>query len=141
MDLLKPAEASAAPSLRERDQIADRFKWDLTKIYSDWNAWHAAYVELDRKIDEFATLRGSLARGGRFSAAPDEACAALSSADVKRPTVVLPSGVESTLTYGQYRAVLATNPNQADRAAAFHEFHKVYETTVNAYAALYNGVL
>src|SRR6185436_17158463 len=63
MDLLKPAEASAAPSLRERDQIADRFKWDLTKIYPDWSAWHAAYIELDRKIEEFAALRGSLARG------------------------------------------------------------------------------
>jgi len=63
MDLLKPAEASAAPALSERDQIADRFKWDLTKIYPDWNAWHAAYVELDRKIDEFAALRGSLDQG------------------------------------------------------------------------------
>ena len=35
MDVLKTAEAPAAPSLRERDQIPDRFKWDLTKIYSD----------------------------------------------------------------------------------------------------------
>jgi oligoendopeptidase F len=251
MDLLKPAEASAAPSLREREQIGERFKWDLTKIYPDWNAWQAAYGELDRKIDEFAGLRGSLARGAsallgafslrdeigqleykvwyfaslcydqdqrdnqanakrqevqilfakaaqasawfdpellaipletvrgwmdgsrqlavyrfaiedlyrqqehvlddkgehllslasRFSSAPNDAYAALSTADVKHPAVVLPSGVESTLTYGQYRAILATNPNQADRAAAFHEFHKVYESTVNTYAALYNGVL
>jgi oligoendopeptidase F len=251
MDLLKPAEASAAPALSERDQIADRFKWDLTKIYPDWNAWHAAYVELDRKIDEFAGLRGTLDQGSnalvralslrdeigqleykvwyfaslcydqdqrdnqvnakrqevqilfakaaqasawfdpelltipletvrgwmaassklavyrfaiedlyrqqehvlddkgerllslssRFSSAPNDAYAALSTADVKHPTIVLPSGVESTLTYGQYRAILATNPNQADRAAAFHEFHKVYEATVNTYAALYNGVL
>jgi oligoendopeptidase F len=251
MDLLKPAEASAAPSLRERDQIADRFKWDLTKIYPDWDAWHAAFVELDRKIDEFAALRGSLERGSnallaalllrdeigqleykvwyfaslcydqdqrdnqanakrqevqilfakaaqasawfdpelltipletargwldaspalavyrfavedlyrqqehvlddkgerllslssRFSSAPNDAYAALSTADVRHPTVVLPSGVESTLTYGQYRAILATNPNQEDRAAAFHEFHKVYQATVNTYAALYNGVL
>jgi oligoendopeptidase F len=251
MDLLKPAEASAAPSLREREQIAERFKWDLTQIYPDWKAWHSAYAELDRKIDEFAALRGSLARGSsallaafalrdeigqleykvwyfaslcydqdqrdnqvnakrqevqilfakaaqasawfdpelltisldtvrgwmdassklavyrfaiedlyrqqehvlddkgerllslssRFSSAPNDAYAALSTADVKHPTVVLPSGGESILTYGQYRAILATNPNQADRAAAFHEFHKVYESTVNTYAALYNGVL
>src|SRR5215813_13930560 len=65
MDLLKPAEASAAPTLRERDQIDDRFKWDLTKIYPDWNAWQTAYAELDRKIDEFAALRGSLAGGSK----------------------------------------------------------------------------
>src|SRR5262245_49070585 len=63
MDLLKPAEASAAPSLRERDQIDERFKWDLTRIYPDWDAWQAAYAELDRKIGEFAALRGSLAQG------------------------------------------------------------------------------
>jgi oligoendopeptidase F len=232
MDLLKPAEASAAPSLRERDQIAERFKWDLTQIYPDWNAWHSAYAELDRKIDEFAALRGSLARGSnavlavfvlrdaigqleykvwyfaslcydqdqrdnqvnakrqevqilfakaaqasawfdpelltipldtvrgwmdassklavyrfaiedlyrqqehvlddkgerllslssRFSSAPNDAYAALSTADVKHPTVVLPSGGESTLTYGQYRAILATNPNQEDRAPRFTNF-------------------
>src|SRR5262245_56341674 len=230
MDLLKPAEASAAPALSERDQIADRFKWDLTRIYPDWNAWQAAYVELDARIDEFAGLRGSLEGGGpsallraltlrdqigqleykvwyfaslcydqdqrdnqvnakrqqvqilfakaaqasawfdpelltvpletvrgwmdsssklavyrfaiedlyrqqehvlddkgerllslssRFSSAPNDAYAALSTADVKHPTVRLSTGADVTLTYGQYRAVLATNRNQADRAAAF----------------------
>ena len=41
----------------------------------------------------------------------------------------LSSGAEVTLTYGQYRAILATNRNQADRAAAFHAFHKIYEAT------------
>jgi oligoendopeptidase F len=251
MDLLTPAEASAAPTLRERDQIDARFKWDLARIYPDWDAWQRAYAELDRKIDQFAGLRGSLAQGSsallaafllrdeigqleykvwyfaslcydqdqrdnqanakrqevqilfakaaqasawfdpelltipvetvrgwmddnsqlsvyrfaiedlyrqqehvlddkgerllslssRFSSSPNDAYAALSTADVKHPTVVLPSGIESTLTYGQYRAILATNTNQADRAAAFYEFHKVYEATVNTYAALYNGVL
>jgi oligoendopeptidase F len=63
MDFSKPAEASAAPTLRERDQIDDRFKWDLTKIYPDWDVWQRAYGELNRKIDEFAALRGSLAKG------------------------------------------------------------------------------
>ena len=38
-------------------------------------------------------------------------------------------------------AILATNPNQADRAAAFHEYHKIYQTNVNTYAALYNSIL
>ena len=46
-----------------------------------------------------------------------------------------------TLTYGQYRAILATNRNQVDRAAAFTEFHKIYEANVNTYASLYNSVL
>src|SRR5204862_2862207 len=46
-----------------------------------------------------------------------------------------------TLTYGQYRAVLATNRHQADRATAFTEYHKVYQAAANTYASLYNAVL
>ena len=46
-----------------------------------------------------------------------------------------------TLTYGQYRAILATNRNQADRETAFREFHGLYGSSVNTYASLYNGVL
>ena len=251
MECLRPAEAPAAPELRERDQIPDRFKWDLTRIFPDWQAWQAAYDELDHRIVAFGALRGTLAQGGqallaalllrdeigqfeykvwyfaallydqdqrdnqtnakrqevqilfaraaqasawfdpellriplatvrdwmaesaalavyrfaledlyrqqehvlddkgerllslssRFSSSPNDTYAALSTADVKHPTITLPSGGEATLTYGQYRAILATNPNQADRAAAFHEFHRVYEASVNTYASLYNGVL
>src|SRR5205807_7283640 len=48
---------------------------------------------------------------------------------------------EVTLTYGQYRAILATNRHQRDRAAAFTEFHRVFEASVNTYASLYHGVL
>ena len=82
-----------------------------------------------------------LSLSSRFSSSPNDAYAALSTADVKHPTVTLSSGAEATLTYGQYRAILATNRNQADRAAAFHEFHKIYDDNVNTYASLYNGVL
>src|SRR6476469_9386482 len=59
-----PAEAPAAPTLKDRDQIPDQFKWDLRKIFPDWAAWQAAYAELDRKVDEFARLQGTLAGGG-----------------------------------------------------------------------------
>jgi oligoendopeptidase F len=251
MTQFAPAEAPAAPALRERDQIPDRFKWDLTKIYPDWSAWQSAYHELDRKIAAFARLEGTLAASGRallqaltlrdeigqleykvgyfaslcydqdqrdnqtnakrqevdilfakatqasawfnpellriplatvqqwmsesldlavyrfaledlyrqqehvlddkgerllslssrFSSSPHDAYSALSTADVRHPVVTLPSGVEAMLTYGQYRAILATNRNQADRAAAFHEYHKIFAANVNTYASLYNGVL
>ena len=53
----------------------------------------------------------------------------------------LSQGVEVTLTYGQYRAILATNRNQADRAVAYQEFHKIYEASINTYASLYDAVL
>jgi oligoendopeptidase F len=246
-----PAEAPAAPPLRDRDQIPDRFKWNLKNIFADWDAWHAAYDRLEKSIAAFAESQGTLAKGpdrlmaalrlrddigqleykvwyfaslwydqdqrdnqinarrqqvqilfakaaqasawfepellqiplatvqhwmaadaelavyrffiedlyrqqehvlddkgerllslsSRFSAAPNDAYAALSTADVKHPVVHLSTGAEATLTYGQYRAILATNRNQADRAAAFHAFHTVYEAAANTYASLYNGVL
>jgi oligoendopeptidase F len=82
-----------------------------------------------------------LSLSSRFSSSPNDAYAALSTADARHPTITLPSGNQATLTYGQYRAILATNRNQADRAAAFHEFHQLYAANVNTYATLYNGVL
>ena len=251
MDSFGPAEAPAAPELLERDQIPDRFKWDLKNIFPDWNAWDAAYKDLDRTISAFAGLQGTLARGSdtllaalklrddigqleykvwyfaslcydqdqrdnqinakrqqvqilfakaaqaaawfdpelltiplttvqqwlaakselavyrfaiedlyrqqehvlddkgehllslssRFSGSPNDAYAALSTADVKNPRVRLSTGGEVVLTYGQYRAILATNRSQADRATAFREFHKIYEAATNTYASLYNAVL
>ena len=246
-----PAEAPAAPPLRDRDQIPDRFKWNLKSIYADWDVWHTAYDQLDRNIAAFASLQGTLAKGAdqllaalklrdeigqleykvwyfaslwydqdqrdnqinarrqqvqilfakaaqasawfdpellkipletvqqwmgaspalavyrfaledlyrqqehvlddkgehllslssRFSSSPNDAYAALSTADVKHPVVRLASGAEATLTYGQYRAILATNRNQADRAAAFRGYHAIYQATTNTYASLYNAVL
>jgi oligoendopeptidase F len=245
-----PAEATAAPPLRDREEIPERFKWNLRNIYTDWETWKQAYDELDHKIEEFAKLQSTITRadallgalklrddigqleykvwyfaslwydqdqrdnqinakrqqvqilfakaaqasawfdpellriplttvqgwmaanselavyrfaledlyrqqehvlddkgerllslGSRFSSAPNDAYAALSTADVKYPTVRLSTGVEATLTYGQYRAILATNRNQEDRASAFREYHKIYEATVNTYASLYNAVL
>jgi oligoendopeptidase F len=243
-------EAPAAPPLSGRDDIPDRFKWNLRNIFSGWDDWQAAYAELDRSLDQFGALQGTLTSGdrllaalklrdeigqleykvwyfaslwydqdqrdnqinakrqnvqilfakaaqtsawfepellrvplervqewmaaspelavyrfaiedlyrqqehvlddkgeqllslsSRFSSSPNDAYAALSIADVKHPTIKLSNGVETTLTYGQYRAILATNRHQADRAASFREFHKIYENTVNTYATLYNGVL
>ncbi len=252
MTYLSPAGATAAPPLRERGEIPDRFKWNLTHIFADWQAWQAAYDELDQKIGAYAALQGTLAQGARqllaamhlsddigqltykvwyfaglkydedqrdnqvnakrqqvqilfakasqasawfnpellqialptvqawmaentdlavyrfaiedlyrqqehvldekgehllslssrFSSAPNDAYAALSTADVKNPSIVLPSsGAEVTLTYGQYRAILATHREQSDRAAAFKAYHEIYAQNVNTYASLYNGVL
>jgi oligoendopeptidase F len=251
MDLFAPAEATAAPSLKSRDEIADRFKWNLAHIFSDWTAWQAAYDELDAQIAAYAALQGTLSKGteslldamrlsddigqltykvwyfaslkydedqrdnqanarrqqvqilfakasqasawfnpellaiplttvqawmngsaalnvyrfaiedlyrqqehvldekgehllslsSRFSSSPNDAYAALSTADIKHPLVRLSTGKDVTLSYGQYRAILATNRNQADRASAFAAYHKIFEANANTYASLYNGVL
>ena len=252
MRQLSPAGATAAPPLRDRSAIPDRFKWNLGHIFADWPAWQAAFEELDTKIGDYAALQGSLNKGApqlldvmklsddigqltykvwyfaslkydedqrdnqvnarrqqvqilfakasqasawfnpellqiplptvqrwmaenadlavyrfaiedlyrqqehvldekgehllslssRFSSSPNDAYAALSTADVKHPAIKLPaSNTEVTLTYGQYRAILATNRSQADRAAAFQEYHQLFAANVNTYASLYNGVL
>jgi oligoendopeptidase F len=245
-----PAEAPPAPPLRDRSEIADRFKWSLSDIFPDWQAWQAAYDELNARITAYAALQGTLAQGpdslltalrladdvgqltykvwyyaslwydqdqrdnqinarrqqaqilfakwnqasawfnpellkiplatvsawmaelpalavykfaiedlyrqqehvlddkgehllslsSRFASTPYDAYSALSTADIKYPAVKLSTG-EVTLTYGQYRAILATNRNQADRERAFVELHKLYATSANTYASLYNAVL
>ena len=97
------------------------------------------YRQQEHVLDEKGERLLSLA--ARFSSAPNDAYASLSTADLKPATLTLPSGVEATLTYGQYRALLATNRHQDDRAAAFHAFHATYAAQANTYASLYNGVL
>src|SRR5262245_58629188 len=54
---------AAAPPLRDRDSIPERFKWNLKNIFTTWDDWQLAYAELDRKIDAFAALQGTLGGG------------------------------------------------------------------------------
>src|SRR5437868_6044301 len=66
MDSFSPAvenAAQAAPTERTRDQIEDRFKWNLAHIFPDWDAWQRGYDELDRKIGEYVALQGTLKDG------------------------------------------------------------------------------
>ena len=109
----------------------------------DLAVYRFAIEDLYRQQEHVLDDKGEhlLSLASRFSTSPNDAYAALSTADIRHPTITLPSGAQATLTYGQYRAILATNRNQADRAAAYHAYHKVYETTINTYASLYNGVL
>ena len=239
-----------APETRRRDEIDAEFKWNLSDIYSDWRAWDAAAGDLDRGIDEYAALKGTIASGpdallrafrlgddlgqlayrvwyfpalrydedqrdnavnarrqkvqillarwqqagswfnpellaipletvrqwmdasdslrvyrfaienlyrqqehvldeegerllslsSRLSSAPTDSYWALSTADVKWPTITLGSGKTITVTYGQYRAILATERSQGDRHAAFRALHETFKSTLNTYATLYHGV-
>ena len=78
---------------------------------------------------------------GRFNSIPYDSYSALTTADMKFPSITLTSGSKVTLTYGQYRALLETNRNQEDRANAYRTFHQTFADNQNTYAALYNGVL
>ena len=81
-----------------------------------------------------------LSFANRLGDAPDEAFSALSTADARFPEVTLSDGRTVTVTYGQYRALLATRRKQEDRRKVFRSFYEVFERTLNTYAALYNGV-
>lgn len=76
----------------------------------------------------------------RFADLPDEAYSALSTADIRYPSVRLSDGREVTVSYGQYRTLLATHRVQRDRALTFASFYETFEKSLNTYAALYNGV-
>ena len=135
-------------------QAAAWFDPELLKIplttIQEWMAaspalalYRFALEDLYRQQEHVLDDKGEhlLSLSSRFSSSPNDAYAALSTADVKYPSVRLSQGGEVTLTYGQYRAILATNRNQADRAAAYQEFHKIYEASINTYASLYDAVL
>jgi oligoendopeptidase F len=82
-----------------------------------------------------------LSLASQFARVPDDAYEALSTADMAFPTITLSNGTEVKVTYPRYRALLATNRVQADRALAFEAHHQAYAATLNTYAALYAGVL
>jgi oligoendopeptidase F len=89
-------------------------------------------------LDEQGERLMSLA--SRFDAAPAEAYEALSTADVKFPTITLTDGRSVTVSYGEYRSILATARQQADREAAFRAYLGTFDSSRNTYASLYNSV-
>jgi len=235
---------------RVRSEIADRFKWNLTDIFDSWDAWQAAYAELERGIEKYAHLKGTLSQGpaqllaafqlseqlgqlaykvwyypsllydtdqrdnavnarrqqvqilfarwkqaeswfnpellqipvetirawmaadatlavyrfaiedlyrqqehvldeagerlmslaSRLASSPNDSYWALSTADARFPAITLSTGETVTVSYGQYRAILATRREQSDREKAFVALHETYKASLNTYATLYNGV-
>src|SRR5688500_18756600 len=99
-------------------------------------AIESLFHEQEHVLDEQGERLMSFA--GRFNSVPYDSYAALTTADMKFPTIALGSGERITLTYGQYRALLETNRRQEDRAAAYRTFHASYAESQNTYAALYN---
>ena len=135
-------------------QATSWFNPELLKIPLDtiraWMAEHQGlavyqfaiedlYRQQAHVLDEEGERLLSLA--SRLEGAPDEAYEALSTADIRYPTVTLSSGTDVQVTYGQYRAILATNRVQSDRALAFRALHETFAANQNTYAALYNAVL
>lgn len=51
------------PKTRNRDEIDDVYKWRLTDIYPDWDAWKADFTIIRALMDDFVALKGQLASG------------------------------------------------------------------------------
>jgi oligoendopeptidase F len=96
------------------------------------------YRQQEHVLDEAGERLMSLA--SRLASSPNDSYWALSTADAKFPTIKLSTGEDVTVSYGQYRALLATRRDQGDREAAFRALHETYRSTLNTYATLYNAV-
>ena len=48
---------------RRREEIEDRFKWNLADIFSSWETWEAGYKQLEAGIERYGALKGTLAAG------------------------------------------------------------------------------
>jgi len=108
----------------------------------DLALYRFAIEEVYRQQEHVLDERGEalLSLSSRLSGAPKDAYQALSTADTTFPEVRLSTGETITASYGQYRAVMATHRNQADRRAAFLGHYEPYAGLLNSYAALYHGV-
>ena len=97
------------------------------------------YRQQEHVLDEKGERLLSLS--SQFGNAAENVYEALATADATFPTVRLSSGEAVEATYAKYRAILATNRSQPDRAAVFAAHHQPFADHRNTYAALYNAVL
>lgn len=54
------AQEAAQAQIRERPEIADRYKWDLTDLYKSDQAWEEAKDKLKSRVDEITKFKGEL---------------------------------------------------------------------------------
>ncbi len=57
------AADGAKPASQNRAEIAPEFLWDFSPIYARWDAWEAGMQDIDRRIDAFVKLKGTLKNG------------------------------------------------------------------------------
>lgn len=55
-----PAPSTLVPA---RDTLDPKYTWDLSSIFQGWDAWEAAFAELDRGIEAYKQYEGTLAQG------------------------------------------------------------------------------
>jgi oligoendopeptidase F len=61
--LILVSNGITGPNTLNRDEIPDKYKWNLSDIYPDWEAWETDLEKLEVMMDEYAALKGTLAEG------------------------------------------------------------------------------
>jgi oligoendopeptidase F len=56
-------ENALKPDTRDRSEIPERSKWDLSHIYPNWNTWEAGLAGLQEMMDSYQKLKGTLSEG------------------------------------------------------------------------------
>jgi oligoendopeptidase F len=51
------------PKTRDRTEIDERYTWDLSQIYPDWQTWHSELERLEELMHSYQKLKGTLAEG------------------------------------------------------------------------------
>ncbi len=52
----------AVSQMKVRDELADKYKWDLTHLYASDEAWRSEKERVEREMQELASYRGKLAQ-------------------------------------------------------------------------------
>jgi oligoendopeptidase F len=55
--------SEARPTTRIRDEIPERFKWDLSHVFADWTSWETGLAELKELMESYQQFKGTLAQG------------------------------------------------------------------------------
>jgi len=126
-------ELLALPLERVREWMAGSAELAVYRFAIE-NLYRLQEHVLDDKGEQLMSLVS------RFDSAPSDAYEALSTADAKFPAITLSDGRRVTVSYGEFRSILATARQQADREAAFKAYLGTFETARNTYASLYNSV-
>jgi oligoendopeptidase F len=51
------------PETRDRAEIPERYTWDLSHIYANWDAWDSDLEKMQILMDSYKELKGTLAEG------------------------------------------------------------------------------
>ena len=53
---------NAQQKYSNRDEIPEKYKWNFSDIYADWDAWQAGYDQLEKMMGDVAALKGTLSK-------------------------------------------------------------------------------